>query len=176
MAVSAARPAGTVILAVVLLLGGLWFAWHVCYPLVLVLFSAERVVLHPTWYVMSVRDGLAGATGVVGAVGLIWGRAFGWWLAIVHLYWRLAQQCVLPILRTVVAQTTSDSQFQPVFLPSVLIIGLVMALIVVYLQKDNVRAFYCIASNRAVTNVTMVVSCVGAGLVLDFAFILTHTY
>jgi|GEM_PF-5366389 len=165
------RPIGTWILAVLMLLTGLWVGGDKLYQLSLV-FSADEVVIHPSFYVSLTRDTLTAALAVGGAIGLIFGRGFGWWLSVLHGYWRLAIQSVLPLLG---AMVSADSPSRPSIISAALTAGVLFILIILYLQKSNVLAYFRINIGRAMMNIGLLVFCVAVAFSLDVWWALTQS-
>ena len=168
------RPVGTVILASFLLLSGLWFGGQRCYQLTSAFSSGDNVVIHPSYYVSLTRDLITTSTAIVGSIAMIFGLNLGWWLTILHGYWRLAVQCVLPLFGAVTASATAQAPMQSRVVSAALIAGVLFMLMVLYLQQNNVRAYFRVHARRTVVNIAMGVLCVGVALALDLWWALTQ--
>lgn len=166
------RPVGTIILAVLLLLTGLGVGGQRCYLLVSAFSSGENFVVHPSFYVALTRDAISTATAVFGAIGLLIGRNFGWWLSTFHAYWRLAIQSVLPLLGVAAAPPGTASQSNTV--STALSSGLIFVLIAAYLQKKNVVSYFRVPARRFFVNLALFVACACIGFGLDVWWAMTQ--
>ena len=147
--------------------------WATFYQLTLA-FSVDEVLIHPSFYVALTRDVLSATTAIGGAIGLIFGRAFGWWLSILHGYWRLAIQSVLPLFGAIASGPTPNGASQSSPVSAALTVGVLFLLIILYLQKSNVLAYYRINVGRAVMNVGLLVLCVAVAFGLDIWWAVTQ--
>ncbi len=169
------RPIGTLILAAILLLSGLAVGGQRCYQLLSAFSSGDNVVIHPSFYVAVTRDIVTSATAILGAIGLLLGRAFGWWVSIVHAYWRLSIQGLLPLLGLMTARSSPDAPSQSNTVSATLTASFVFLLIVLYLQKNTVLSYLGINVRRTIVNVALLVLCVGFAFVLDIWWAVTQT-
>jgi hypothetical protein len=156
---------GTLILAAILFLSGLWVAWQRFYPLTSAFLSGYDIVVPPSFYGAVVRDLVTCTTAFLGAFGLLLGRPFGWWLSMFQGYWRLSIQGILPLLGTIAAHTSTVAPSPSNKVPAALTASCVFLLIVLYLQKKTVRSYLHVTVRRAIVNVVLLV----LGVVIAFS-------
>ena len=170
----AKRPIGTLILAAIFLLSGLWVGGQRCYQLISVFSSGDNVVIHPSFYVAMTRDIVTSATALLGAIGLLLGQTFGWWLSLMHAYWRLSIQGLLPLLGAMAAQSSPDASSQSNPISAALIASFIFLLNVLYLQKKAVLFYFGANVRRAIVNAVLLVSCLGIAFGLDVWWAVTQ--
>lgn len=151
------RPVGTIILAVLMVLSGLGMGAMRVLDLASAFHWDPNVVVHASYYVSLGRDGVTIASALLAAIGLFAGHRFGWWMAMIHGYWRIAVQAVFPVLGAIVTPRRADPYFSlSATITQALVGALVFSLIILYLNKKNVVAYFRGANaERLLTNVTL---------------------
>ncbi len=158
------RPIGTLILAPLLLLVGLATIWIRISQLLSAYSFSDEVVISGSYYVTLARDVLIAGAALIGGALLPFGKAVGWWASVFHAYLRIALQGVLPTIGAIVAQLSWGVMQVPY--TARLAACAVCVLILIYLQKDNVRLYFGIRTKPLVLNPAFLVVCT----VLIFGF------
>jgi hypothetical protein len=136
-------PVGAILLAGLSIVTGLFLFGDRIFSLVRAYSIADRVTIHPSYYVDRIGDAVTATTAILGAMGLFLGRRWGWWIGLYHCYWRIAYQSILPMAHSVLAITLSDPATAPRReFSSALFSGVMFGLFVFYLMREKVMSFY----------------------------------
>lgn len=151
------HPLGTLVLAVLLLLGGLGVGAQRVFMLVRAFSIADNVVIHSRYYVVLTRNAATVISCIVAAVALLAGRRMGWWMALIHCYWRLSCQTILPIMGTLFAKARDEVVARGTgVMQRAVTAGILFSLMVLYLMKKNVTTFFGVdPSRRLLANVVI---------------------
>ena len=157
------RPVGAMILAIILLLSGLFVGGDRVFVLLRVFSTADNVVLSPSSYVALLRTAITSITAIVAAIGLLAGSRFGWWWAASHIAWRISTQGILPLLGLLVSQADFTASALTLFSPFLIFGGLLL-----YLMRRSVKAYYSISMGSVVVIAALLISTLLLAISLDF--------
>lgn len=159
------RPIGTVLLAMLLCLTGLWVAWQRFFPLIEVYSTAEGpVAMSASFKAALIEDGLYTTTSVVAALGLLLGAQWGWWLGAFHWTWRLGRYVILPAVTNAIGMPVAI-EFD---VSAVAGQFLFCCLLLLYMFKRNILGYFGLGSiNKSVALVGLLIGGVVLSLTLD---------
>ena len=156
------RPIGAMVLAVILLLSGLFVGGERVFVLLQVFSTADNVVVAPSFYPALLRTGITSVTAILAAIGLFAGSRFGWWFATAHVAWRISTQGVLPLLGLLVSQGDFVASLATLVAPFLIFGGLLL-----YLLRRNVKAYYSILAGSVSVAAALLISTFLLAFALD---------
>lgn len=155
------RPIGAMILAIILLLSGLFIGGERVFVLLKVFSTADNVVIDPSFYPALLRTGITSISAIIAAVGLLVGSRFGWWFATAHVAFRISTQVVLPLLG-LLAGHANIALLATLIAPFVIFGGLLL-----YLMRGNVKAYYSILAGSVSVAAALLISTFLLAFALD---------